>query len=85
MDPATIVKLLIVGGIGLNVVLIGVRARPQDALAMVRKPELGVRAMLAMFLFVPGFVFLITMFFPMSRPVTAVLLALSVAPMLPPC
>jgi BASS family bile acid:Na+ symporter len=83
MDPATIVKLLLIGGIVLNVISIGVRAKPQDALALVRKPELGVRAMLAMFLFVPGFVFLITMLFPMSRPVTAVLLALSVAPMPP--
>ena len=83
MDPATLVKLIIVSGIALNVVAIGVRARPQDALALLRQPALAVRAMVAMFLFVPGFVLLITMIFDLPRPVPAVLLALSVAPMPP--
>lgn len=83
MDPATLVKLIIVSGIALNVIAIGVRARPQDALALLRKPELAVRAMAAMFLFVPGFVLLLTIFLNLSGPVAAVLLALSVAPMPP--
>lgn len=83
MDPATIVKLLLVGGIVLNVVSIGVRAKPRDALALVRNPELGARAMLAMYVLVPAFVFLIAAFFPLPRPVIAVLLVLSAAPMPP--
>jgi BASS family bile acid:Na+ symporter len=83
MDPATLVKLILIAGIVLNVVAIGVRARPQDALGLLRQPPLAARAMLAMFLFVPLFVFIITIVFQTSRPVTAVLLALSVAPMPP--
>lgn len=83
MDPATIVKLLIVGGIVLNVVSIGVRARPGDALHLIRHPHLAGRAMLAMFVLVPAFALLIAYAFDLPRPVTAVLLALSVAPMPP--
>ena len=48
MDAASIIKLMLIGGIMLNVISIGVRARPQDALALVREPMLGARAMLAM-------------------------------------
>ncbi len=83
MDPATIVKLLIIGGIVLNVISIGVRARPGDALHLVRHPVLGGRAMLAMFVLVPAFALFIAYAFGLPRPVTAVLLALSVAPMPP--
>ncbi len=83
MDPATIVKLLIVGGIVLNVVSIGVRARPGDALYLIRHPQLAGRAMLAMFVLVPAFALFIAYAFGLSRPVAAVLLALSVAPMPP--
>jgi BASS family bile acid:Na+ symporter len=83
MDPATIVKLILIAGIVLNVVAIGVRARPSDALALLRKPDQAVRAMAAMFLFVPAFVLLLTLFLDLPRPVAAVLLALSVAPMPP--
>jgi BASS family bile acid:Na+ symporter len=83
MDPATIVKLLLVGGIVLNVVSIGVRARPKDALYLFRHPELAGPAMLAMFVLVPAFALFIAYVFDLSRPVAAVLLALSVAPMPP--
>ncbi len=83
MDPATIVKLLIIGGIVLNVISIGVRARPGDALHLVRHPRLAARAMLAMFVLVPAFALFIAYAFSLPRPVAAVLLALSVAPMPP--
>jgi BASS family bile acid:Na+ symporter len=83
VDPATIVKLLIIGGIVLNVISIGVRARPGDALHLVRHPRLAARAMLAMFVLVPAFALFIAYVFGLPRPVTAVLLALSVAPMPP--
>jgi BASS family bile acid:Na+ symporter len=83
MDAATIVKLLIIVGIMLNVISIGVRARPADALALVLQPALAGRAMLAMFVLVPAFVLLLTVWLDLPRPVAAVLLALSVAPMPP--
>lgn len=83
VDPATIVKLLIVGGIVLNVVSIGVRARPGDALYLVRRPALAGKAMFAMFVAVPAFVLALTLIFDLPRVVAAVLLALSVAPMPP--
>lgn len=83
MDPAAIVKLLLVGGIVLNVVSIGVRARPGDTLHMFRHPGLAGRAILAMFVAVPAFVLALTLIFDLPRTVSAVLLALSVAPMPP--
>ena len=83
MDAASIIKLMLVGGIMLNVVSSGVRARPRDALALIRQPALGARAMLAMFVLVPAFVLLLTSWLGLPRPVAAVLLALSVAPMPP--
>jgi BASS family bile acid:Na+ symporter len=83
MDPAAIVKLLLVGGIVLNVVSIGVRAKPGDALHLLRHPDLAGRAMLAMFVLVPAFALFIAYAFGLPRPVAAVLLALSVAPMPP--
>jgi BASS family bile acid:Na+ symporter len=83
MDPATIVKLLLVGGIVLNVVSIGVRAKPGDALYLLRRPELAARALFAMFVAVPAFVLALTLILDLPRAVSAVLLALSVAPMPP--
>jgi BASS family bile acid:Na+ symporter len=83
MDPATIVKLLIIGGIVLNVISIGVRAQPRDALYMLHHPDQAGRALLAMFVLVPAFVLLLAYVLELSRPVAALLLALSVAPMPP--
>jgi BASS family bile acid:Na+ symporter len=83
MDPATLVKLILISGIALNVVAIGVRARPGDALALLRRPELAVRSLAAMFVFVPALVLILAVVLGLSGPVPAVLLALSVAPMPP--
>jgi bile acid:Na+ symporter, BASS family len=83
MDPATIVKLILVLGIVLNVVAIGMRAKPGDVLALVRQPVLAVRSMAAMFVFVPALVLMLVLMLGLSGPVAAVLLALSVAPMPP--
>lgn len=83
MDPVTIVKLVVIAGIFLIVVSIGLRARPSDALALVREPELGARAMVAMFVAVPAFVLAITAFFPIDQALRAALLAISVSPMPP--
>lgn len=82
MDPA-LVKLILIGGIVLIVLSIGLRARPRDALLLVRNPALGARAMVAMFVLVPAFVLLMTWALPFDRPVRAALLALAIAPMPP--
>jgi bile acid:Na+ symporter, BASS family len=83
MDPVTIVKLVVIAGIFLIVVSIGLRARPSDALALVRQPVLGTRAMVAMFVAVPAFVLMITALFPINQALRAALLAISVSPMPP--
>jgi BASS family bile acid:Na+ symporter len=83
MDPVTIVKLVVIAGIFLIVVSIGLRARPSDALALVRQPVLGARAMVAMFVAVPAFVLMITAIFPINQALRAALLAISVSPMPP--
>lgn len=83
MDPALIVKLILVTGIVGIVISIGVRSRPEDTLTLVRNPALGARAMLAMFVLVPAFVILITWAVQLDTPVRAALLALAVSPMPP--
>lgn len=82
MNPA-LLKLILIGGIVLIVVSIGLRARARDALLLVHNPELGARAMIAMFVLVPMFVLIMTMALPFDRPVRAALLALAIAPMPP--
>lgn len=83
MDPAAIVKLVLIAGILLIVISIGVRARPEDTLQLIRNPRLGLRAMAAMFVLVPAFVLLVTWLLPLDQPVRAALLALAVSPMPP--
>jgi BASS family bile acid:Na+ symporter len=83
MDPALIVKLILVTGIVGIVISIGVRSRPEDTLTLVRNPALGGRAMLAMFVLVPAFVIFITWAVHLDPPVRAALLALAVSPMPP--
>lgn len=83
MDPAQIVKLILVLGVVLIVVAIGVRARPGDTLLLIRQRALGIRAMTAMFVLVPAFVLLLTWAVPLERAVRVALLALAVSPMPP--
>jgi BASS family bile acid:Na+ symporter len=83
MDPATIVKPILVTGIIGIVVSIGARSRPEDTLSLVRKPMLGVRAMVSMFVLVPLFVLWITWAVDLDQPVRAAMLALAVSPMPP--
>ena len=83
MDSAAIVKLILIGGVVLIVVSIGLRARPVDALLLIRNPALGARAMTAMFVIVPAFVVLMTLVLPLDRPIRAALLALAMSPMPP--
>jgi BASS family bile acid:Na+ symporter len=83
MDAALVIRFLVGLGVGLVVIAIGVSARPRDTLLLIRKPQLGLRAMLAMFVLVPAFVLLLTSMFPLDRPLRAALLALAVSPMPP--
>jgi len=84
VDPATILKLVLVLGIVLLVVAIGLRARPNDTLVLVRRPELAVRALLAMFVLQPAFVLLLVWMLDLRKGVGAALLGFAVAPVLPP-
>jgi BASS family bile acid:Na+ symporter len=83
MNPAMIVKLAALLSIVLVVVSVGLRSRPIDALALVREPILGLKAILAMFVAVPAVVIAATYILPFKPPVEAALIALSVSPMPP--
>jgi BASS family bile acid:Na+ symporter len=83
MEAGLFIRFLVGLGVSLVVIAIGVSARPGDTLLLIRKPRLGGRAMLAMFVLVPAFVLLLTAMFPLARPLRAALLALAVSPMPP--
>ena len=62
---------------------LGLRSRPADTLMLIRNPLLGVRAVLAMFVFVPACTLLMTWSLPLEPAIRASLLAMSVAPLCP--
>ena len=62
---------------------LGLRSRPVDTLMLIRNPLLGVRAVLAMFVFVPACTLLMTWSLPLEPAIRASLLAMSVAPLCP--
>lgn len=74
---------LINAAIILLLTALGLRTRPADALLLFRNPALGVRAMLAMFVFVPACTFLMTWSLPLEPAIRTSLLAMSVAPLCP--
>ena len=84
MDPATVLKLVLLLGVVLLVLAIGLRARPGDALHLLRLPGQGVRALVVMFVLQPAFVLLLVWALDLTRGVGAALLAFAVAPVLPP-
>ncbi|HQR30131.1 MAG TPA: hypothetical protein PLL32_06950 [Anaeromyxobacteraceae bacterium] len=84
MDPATILKLVLLLGIVLLVLAIGLRARPGDALHLLQRPGQGARALLVMFVLQPAFVLLLVWALDLRKGVGAALLAFTVAPVLPP-
>ena len=84
MDPATILKLVLVLGVVLLVLAIGLRSRPDDSLLLLRRPELGARALAAMFVLQPAFVLLLVWSLDLQKGVGAALLGFAVAPVLPP-
>ncbi len=84
MNPAIILKLVLLLGVMLLVVAIGTRVRLQEPLLMLRRPALALRAMLAMYGALPAFVLLLVWLLPLREGVGAVLLGFAVSPVLPP-
>ena len=84
MNPETILKLVLLLGVVLLVVDIGVRARLQEPLLLLRRPALALRAMLAMYVALPAFVLALVWLLPLREGVGAVLLGFAVSPVLPP-
>ena len=84
MSLDAVITLVLVTGIVLLVFEIGLRTRLGDPLLLLRKPSLGLRAMLAMFVVMPLFTLLIIRLFPLQAGVGAALLGFAVSPMLPP-
>ncbi len=84
MNPATILKLVLLLGVVLLVVAIGIRAHLEQPLLLLRRPALALRAMLAMYVVLPAFVLLLAWLLPLREGVGAVLLAYAVSPVLPP-
>jgi BASS family bile acid:Na+ symporter len=62
---------------------LGLRTRPTDLLLLFQDRGLGLRAFLALFLFMPACTLLAVWVLPVEAPIRASLLALSVAPLAP--
>jgi BASS family bile acid:Na+ symporter len=84
VDPATLIKLVLLLGIVLLVVAIGLRARPEESTFVVRRPDLAARAFVTMFVLQPAFVLLVVWLLDLRKGVGAALLGFAVAPVLPP-
>jgi BASS family bile acid:Na+ symporter len=84
VTPATILKLVLLLGVVLLVVAIGIRARLEQPLLLLRRPALALRAMVAMYVALPAFVLVLVWLVPLQTGVGAVLLGFAVSPVLPP-
>ena len=84
MGLEMILKLMLLLGIVMLVVAIGIRARLEQPLLILRQPVLAVRAMAAMYVALPAFVLLLVWLLPLQTGVGAVLLGFAVSPVLPP-
>jgi BASS family bile acid:Na+ symporter len=84
MNPATILKLVLLLGVVLLVIAIGIRARLEEPLLLLRRPGLALRAMVAMDVVVPAFVLVLVWLVPLREGVGAALLGFAVSPVLPP-
>jgi BASS family bile acid:Na+ symporter len=84
MNPAIALKLVLLLGIVLLVVAIGIRARLEEPLLLLRRPALALRAIVAMYVALPVFVLVLVWLLPLREGVGAVLLGFAVSPVLPP-
>jgi BASS family bile acid:Na+ symporter len=84
MNPAIVLKLVLLLGVVLLVVAIGIRARLEEPLLLLRRPALALRAIVAMYVALPVFVLVLVWLLPLREGVGAVLLGFAVSPVLPP-
>ena len=84
MNPETILKLVLLLGVVLLVVAIGIRARLEQPLLLLRRPALALRAMAAMYMALPAFALVLVWLVPLREGVGAALLGFAVSPVLPP-
>ena len=84
MNPETVLKLVLLLGVVMLVVAIGIRARLEQPLLLLRSPALALRAMVAMYVALPAFVLVLVWLMPLQAGVGAVLLGFAVSPVLPP-
>lgn len=84
MNPETILTLVLLLGVVLLVSAIGMRARLEQPLLLLRRPALALRAMVSMYLVLPAFVLVLVWLLPLQAGVGAVLLGYAVSPVLPP-
>jgi BASS family bile acid:Na+ symporter len=84
MNPATVLKLVLLLGVLMLVVAIGIRARLEQPLLLLRSPALALRAMVAMYVALPAFVLVLVWLMPLQAGVGGVLLGFAVSPVLPP-
>lgn len=86
-EPVTLpllLKIVLLLGVVLMVASIGLRARLQRPLLLLRQPALALRAMGAMYGALPAFVLALVWLMPLREGVGAVLLGFAVSPVLPP-
>ena len=84
MDPASLLKLVLLLGVVLMVASIGARVKLDEPLLLLRRPTLTLRAVLAMYVLFPAFVLLLVGLLQLRQGVGAVLLGFAVSPVLPP-
>ncbi len=84
MDPTTLIKLVLLLGVVLLVFGIGARAQLEEPLLLLRRPQLTLRSLLAMYVLFPALVLLLVSLLPLRQGVGAVLVGFAVSPVLPP-
>ena len=84
MDPTTLIKLVLLLGVVLLVFGIGARAQLEEPLMLLRRPQLTLRSLLAMYVLYPALVLLLVSQLPLRQGVGAVLVGFAVSPVLPP-
>jgi BASS family bile acid:Na+ symporter len=84
LDPATLLKLVLLLGVVLIVVGIGARVQLDEPLLLLRRPTLTLRSLLAMYVLFPALVLLLVWLLPLRQGVGAVLLSFAISPVLPP-
>lgn len=83
MSLATLIPLVLKASIVLNVVLLGLDARPRDVIDLVRSPGKLTRSLLSIYILMPLFVGVGVAIFELHPAVEIALLALAVSPIPP--